>query len=367
MEPLELASQVLDPSSEVGKQWTLDWSSLPAGQAEELLKNQPDRIFQTSGTSGQPKLWHRTGTQLALELEVTAGLLGGEHDGVYATVDRRTLYGYVGACLGAQLNIPTTFDELGNGGTPIPGKHPVIFTVAATWRRLRRILRNAVDSSSFERVSIVHAGSCLASNVPETLMSFRLGDCARILDFFGTTETGIIGSREALPDARPHWTIAADTRLTFGRLDENGEARPAVTSPRLGRLEGERQSQEVILGDWLTPVDNRTFRFNGRRESFIKPGGRAVNLDRLESQISQILPDFDIACMPMAHPEYGEHVELLIVASRQNATQAMAMLRRQARSLDLIPDSVRSVRHIPRSAMGKVRRVPLNIHKEVAA
>lgn len=363
MKTEDRARLVLEPNNRLENAWELDWPSLAPGLAHSVLSRQPDRVFTTSGTSGKPKVWHRTGEQLALELEVTAHLLRGEPDVVHATVKPTSLFGYVGAFIGAHLGIPTVFDEWGAAGTSLKGVRPLVFAVPASWRRLARTLADA----RLDRITIVHAGSILPTGLVKTVSELGHGDRGEILDLFGTTETGVIGSRWAFPTGELVWASMPDTRLEFADVDENGEARPTVTSRRIARCHGESHAGSVVLDDWLVPTSATTFGFKGRRERMVKPGGRAVDLDALEGQISTLVPGVDIACVPTEHPELGEHVEVLVAGPPDVAEAVIALLRARGASLSFVPGSARSVDQIQRSPMGKVRRVLPQTKEDTAA
>jgi acyl-coenzyme A synthetase/AMP-(fatty) acid ligase len=358
----DAAREILAPEFR-GHHWFLDWSALSGDGTDELLACQPGRIFMSSGTTGKPKACRRSAEQLIRELDATVALLSHRYDSIHATVNPGSLYGYVGTFIGARLGIPTTFDEWGAAGRPITGLRPLIFTVAASWRRLRP----TVERVQCDFVTVVHAGSMLPPVALATVGERALLGRARVLDLFGTTETGVIGSRRALPEWETAWTVCPDTSLTFPALDDDGEARPTITGPRIvGSTPGADHS--VRLDDWLAPSGDRAFGFRGRRERLVKPGGRRVDLDLLEAQVTALVPQFDIACVPRLDPELGEHVEVLVAGRAAAAVEAMASLRlAPPESLCFMPKWVTPVDYISKSAMGKVRRVLPRSNKVPAA
>jgi acyl-coenzyme A synthetase/AMP-(fatty) acid ligase len=334
--------------------WAFDWSAIPHDDVCELLYHQGDRDFMSSGTTGKPKAIRRSAKQLIQELDATLALLSHRYDSIHVTVSPGSLYGYVGTFIGARLGLPTTCDEWGAAGRPITGVHPLVFTVAASWRRLRP----AVESAQCNFLTVVHAGSILPPVALATVGERAVQGRAEVLDLFGTTETGVIGSRQALPERKTVWTLCADTTLTFPQLDDHGEARPTVTSPRTIGTASPGAFPSIRLDDWLVPIGDRAFGFRGRRERLVKPGGRCVDLDRLEAQIMSVVPQFDIACLPRLDPDFGEHVEVLVAGHAAAADETMISLRSAPpESLSLLPKWVTPVDYIPKSAMGKVRRV----------
>lgn len=365
MSAIDEARAWLKPGSPFRHDWAFDWSRLPRGVARELLDEQPARVFDTSGTSGQPKVCLRSGAQLALELEVTADLIPGVPDAVHATVNPASLYGFVGTFIGAHLGVITVFDEWGIRGTPLIGDRPLVFTVPASWRRLARALATA----RFEHITVVHAGATLPRGVLNAIENLGRDGRADLIDLFGATETGVIGSRQVFPVCEPVWMTVPDTQLVFPPVDDSGEARPTVTGPRVTPPYGRTgDPRSVLLDDWLVPTGPRSFGFAGRRERIVKPGGHAIDLDLLEEQIGALLPMLDTACVPVAHPELGEQVEVLVVGSPGIEVDVMRVLRRAAaHSLAFVPGSVKPVDYIPRSPMGKVRRVLSKQNAESAA
>jgi acyl-coenzyme A synthetase/AMP-(fatty) acid ligase len=363
MNLVDHALKLLEPVGH-GRHWTIDWSALPVCVAAELLAGQDDRTFMSSGTTGEPKALTRSAQMLVRELDATIAVIGRDNDWVHTTVNPRSMYGYMATYIGARLGVPTTFDEWGMTRQPISGTKPLIFTVPISWRSLRPRLDDTTSAS----VTIVHAGSTL----PPASLSYAEHRSAiqdvHLIDLFGTTETGLIGIRRAHPEGDTTWTICTDTVLTYPKLDEEGEARPVVTSPRVAGGSDSGTVRSVRLDDWLMPATQGSFGFRGRRERLVKPGGRQVDLDLLEAQVSALVPEFEIACVPRIHPELGEDVELLIVAPVGSEIDILSRLRgAPAASLTFVPRWVNAVNDIPRSAMGKVRRVASGPIEETAA
>lgn len=364
MHAVDQARRVLE-LDRLGRHWAFDWSTVRDGVVHELLAEQHERTFTTSGSTGDPKAITRSADGLVRELDVTMATLDGKHDSVHATVHPSSLYGYVGACVGAGLGVPTTFDQWGAHRVPIVGSNPLVFVVPAAWRSVRTTL----DEGTWTCATIVHAGSTL----PPAVVAYASDPARRrsveVLDLFGTTETGLIGVRRVHPQQEGAWTTCADTVLDFPVVDDDGEGRPVVTSPRVVDP-AQPDASAVQLDDWLVPCSGRRFGFRGRRLRLVKPGGRRVDLDLLEAQISALFSELDIACQPRVHTELGEDVEVFVVGRAGTGVEleVLSRLRRApVRSLTFVPRWVTAVDHIPRSAMGKPRRVLNHPNKETAA
>lgn len=133
-----------------------------------------------------------------------------------------------------------------------------------------------------------------------------------------------------------------------------------MRSTRLGSTgRDEIPRQEIVLGDWITPIGPGQFRFDGRRERLAKPGGRPVNLDLLEAQIGALTGfRLSLACVPAFDPVGGEQVVLEVEGSQNLARDVEALLRTTADALPVRPRVV-AVRRIVRSPMGKPRPMRL--------
>ena len=355
---VDQARQALEPDRRE-RSWHFDWSALPDGVAAALLASQHERVFMTSGSTGEPKPISCSADMLIRELDSTKAILGAAHDWVHATVHPSSRYGSTGTCIAARYGIPVTFDVLGTTREQIRGTNPLIFTVPTSWRSLHA----ALQITKCESMTIVHAGCMLPPAVLDYAEAHSSICQVELLDFFGTTETGLIGVRRAYPDPEPAWTVCADTELVFPELDEQGESRPEVTSPRVANGVGHAARASVELDDWLFPAGTDAFGFRGRRERLAKPGGKRVDLDQLEYQIGALLPEFhDIACRPRRHRELGEDIELLVDCSPRDAAEIAGLIRHHsAESLIHVPKWVTAIDLLPRSPMGKVRHSVLPV------
>lgn len=349
---------VLNAPEDLGRCWSFNWSRVEEGERKALLANLPDRVFDTSGTTrGRGVSWHRTGRQLAAEVEVTVGLLPSGIDAMFSTAPPTSLYGYVFTSLvPARLGVPVTFDRWGMHGSPLGGRHPLIAMIPPAWKRLEALLAAAPA----ERVTLVHAGAPLPARAFE--VASRFSRPLRSLELFGATETGLIAWREAAPPlSDAPWTLVDDVTMLPSRPQDQleGERPLGLRSPRVGRRRGRRRLAHHILGDLVKPLGSRQFIFAGRRERLCKPGGKLVDLYDLEDRVAALLPNVDAACLPVLHPELGEHVELCFVASSSGPTaeEVRRRLMLAQPPLPVVPARIVPVANIERSAMGKVRAI----------
>jgi acyl-coenzyme A synthetase/AMP-(fatty) acid ligase len=348
-------TDAIDRGRKLGPRWAVDWPELGSVQRRRLLDSLPLRSFSTSGTSGRSVTWLRTGEQLRTELAVTRALLPTSIDAVCTTVNPSTLYGYVGLLLGLELGVPTVYDEWALSGDAIGGRHPLIVTVPPSWSNLFPSL----VASPTKEATFVHAGSRLPSLALDVLNAIRPRD--ELIELFGSTETGLIAHRRAWPPPGARWwELVGDVKLGKGRVDHGcGEEELVVTSSRVGIPDGESATSTVATGDWIVR-QGRGFYFEGRRSSRCKPGGRPVDLDDLEDRIASVLGTSHLMCVPVEHARLGEHIELLLVSNRSSDShEVLDRLRRAALTIPIVPCAVRTVDHIDRSPMGKIRRIAI--------
>ena len=173
---------------------------------------------------------------------------------------------------------------------------------------------------------------------------------------FGATESGLVATRPAArAGGSAPWTFVRDAHVPA--VGGWRVSQPlVVTSPRVGRPATGEPSSTVQLGDHVLPLDERHFQFFGRRERIAKVGGAAVDLDRLEQQVSAALGVHDVACAGTVVKEFGDHVIARVVLDPGDARIAAAV-RRDLRShvgtgLDVLP-LVAVVSEIERGPMGK--------------
>ena len=334
------------------------WSRTPApgGSLDELLSAGGGRAFETSGSrTGQPSNWWRSADQLAREAAVTVAALPDDIDRIVTTVLPTSLYGYaLGILTPLELRVPVRHQQLLLRDLDLQPGHTLVVTVAPGWCTGPSLPPPPEGCE----VTYVHAGSMLPPRA-RTLVDAHPG--TRLLELFGSTETGLLATRMhergTGSDSDP-WTIVDDVELV---ADDHGAEVPLIVrSPRIGVPTQHRApDHQHTLGDWVTVIDDHRFRFDGRRERLAKPGGRNVDLDRLEAQICEITGfRIGLACVPAMDPEGGEVVVLEVEGDQSLAREVEGVLRLTADALPVRPRVV-AVDHIVRSPMGKPRPLRL--------
>ncbi len=359
----------LTRAARLGSAWRTDFGDLPGDGLRRALAGMGELGFTTSGTSGSPVTWIRDDRQLVMEAEVTTNVLGNHHDAVHSTVPPESLYGYVALIVAARLRVPYLYDRWGIRRLPLSGRHPLVFSIPPTWQTLPTALANLfrTDDSENEAISLttVHAGARLPGVAWETVDGLRdRGHKVRGLELFGASETGLIAWREFSATSDAPWNVVADTELVSTGCAATEDYRRGynpepltVRGPRLGRrTESDATPDSVTTGDLITTLPGGTLQIVGRSARRIKPGGRWVDLDHLDSQIRTALPDLTFLTISVDDQLWGEHVELLVdPRAGVNPDTLHQQLRLLGEQIDIVPIRVRADAELDRSPMGKVR------------
>jgi acyl-coenzyme A synthetase/AMP-(fatty) acid ligase len=331
--------------------WHVDWrTSLPA-----LPEPGAEVAFRTSGHTGPPRLWLRTFVQLSQEVDVLARVCAlAPCDAVVSFAPLRHLYGFLFSfCVPALLRLPVWYRPAGEVAPDLaglPAQRPLVVTIPSV---LGLLERRARELRRFRDVRLVHSTSTL----PDAAVALAAAvETASVVELFGSTETGLVASRELHEGTSGAWTLAPDVAFR-GPVRRGSERRLAVRSPRIAREPGLPSRTSFVLDDRVEPVDERRFRFHGRRSELIKVNGRRLNLADVERALAGALPCADLACVGRRDRYRGESYDLLVVPGPEPGVTPAAVRGRVAAVLreDEQPRSVRIVGAIPRSATGKVR------------
>jgi len=259
--------------------------------------------FATSGTTGSPVAWLRGEDQLVAETRLLAGLLGGSPDGTdldaictHAPVGH--LYGHLlGHRLPALLDVPVRQVPVTEPFDVSGARHPLLVTLPASFSVLARSL-STLDQCA--RVTIVFSSAAIPPLAHPVVAA--LGDRARLVELFGSTETGLVATR-VFPTS--DWTLAPDVRFV-PRLLAARAGRLAIESPRLAARNSWPAPAEITLDDEVTVVGANTFRWHGRAGRLVKVNGRRLNLDAVRATLSAAAPDAAVRCVPEPDQVRGE-------------------------------------------------------------
>ena len=196
------------------------------------------------------------------------------------------------------------------------------------------------------------------------------------VDGFGSTETGVTGSRARMPgkavesgsrfsvgeqsvvldsDGRP----VAPGAGVIGRLARKGRVPigyyndPAASAAAFVEIDGERFS---VTGDAATVEADGTVVVFGRGSESINSGGEKVYPDEVEAVVKDHPAVWDAVIVGVPHVRWGEQV-VAVVALRPGCAVTVDEIRAHARSslADYkLPRALCVVEHVVRGANGKV-------------
>ncbi|WP_327000796.1 acyl--CoA ligase [Dactylosporangium sp. NBC_01737] len=328
--------------------WHVDWAPV-AGQEPQL----PDVVdFHTSGSTGPRQTWRRTGEQLWTEAGILAGLFPQRPDAVVSFVPPVHVYGALATVLvPARLGVPCWYRKSFFGAMPATGGRRIV--VAATPWIFTLLLQHLDWVRSHEQVTVLHSSAMLPATAGDLLA--QAGN-AGVVEILGSTEAGGIATRSWRGGDPPPWTLFPDVTWAARPGPDAGEVPLVVRSPRLAHRPGAARPEVWHTDDHVEPVDERTFRFAGRRNRLVKVNGRRINLDEVEQQLRPRLDTEDLAVVPVADPMIGEHLDLLLVL-RPGTTLADLDLVAVNALIGVRPRKVRVLPRIARSETGKVSRI----------
>lgn len=331
--------------------WRMHWK---ADEAEL-----PETVdFDTSGSTGPRQTWRRTRAQLWAEAGLLAGFLSGstEADGpgaVVSFVPPVHVYGALATVLvPARTGLPVWYRKSFFGVMPDTGERSIV--VAATPWIFTLLLQHLGWVRGHDRVTVLHSSAMLPATAGEFLE--RAGN-ARIVEILGSTEAGGIATRSWGGGDPPPWSLFPDVTLAAPDAQgDPGEVPLVVRSPRLAHRAGEPAPDVWHTGDHVEPLDERTFRFAGRRDRLVKVNGRRINLDEVEQALRPALAVADLAVVAVTDPMIGEHLELLLVLEAGTTLAGLDLATANA-LIGVRPRRVRVLPGIARSATGKVSRL----------
>lgn len=346
------------------------WDAFSRSAAEELvLRTLPGEVeFCTSGSTGPAARWRHTSRQLWTEAVMLADLVGDDRpQAILSFAPPAHLYGLIGTTLlPAALGVPVFFWP--RYGLPAPAMDVQHWLIVAIPWSFPVLLRDPSVLGRPEHVTVLHSTATLPSTARE-LGSVVGEDRFRLIELFGSTETALIAYRQSLPTPRSPrspdaWTLMPDVRFTDlpappgpdHDLARPDETRLGVCSPRLALTPLGHPMAHWTTDDYIERLDERSFRFHGRRSRLIKVNGRRIDLDEVEERLRVAVPCADLACLPVADQLRGEHVELLVAGPEDPA----GLARRATdclRELGATVGWIRIVDHIERSAVGKPRQL----------
>ncbi|WP_329041375.1 acyl--CoA ligase [Streptomyces sp. NBC_00178] len=326
--------------------WQVRWDILDEADRASLLRTAvPETVtVRTSGSTGSPRSWSRTRTQLLAEAGQLAALWSDRDiDAVLAFAPPVHLYGLLTTVvLPATLGVPVFF--VPSYDVPLPplaGLHLGVAAIPWTFPILERHRAALTDVST---VSILHSTAKLPATAAE--FTHRIGaDRVSVTEIFGSTETGGVAHRRHPESA---WTLFDDVSLVNG--SGRGEVPLVVSGPRLAE-----SLTQWDTGDFVEILDDRRLLFRGRRARLRKINGVRVDLDEVQRHLFAATTCTDLACLPVDDPLRGESFSVLVVADDFAERDLEAVVRAEAKNWGLAPHEVLCVPRIDRTETGKIR------------
>ncbi|WP_338035817.1 AMP-binding protein [Halochromatium roseum] len=364
--------------------------------------------FQTSGSTGQPKLCAHPLYRLEQEIHWFAGQLGDRHR-VLSAVPAHHIYGFLfSAMLPALLGIPVLDLRTGLPSRALaqaqPGDlivgHPAFFELATRG-----------DCTVADDVIALTSTAPCPPSLWQQLIS---AGCARVIEIYGSSENAGIGVREAA-DAPfrllPHWsrvgtttdrlqpveaptgdqahrieqdaetatvsasasdtdtasvraaasaldTDAASASDTHSDSDSCSETAAAANTDMAATATARRVLTSVELQDHLDWLDHERFFVLGRRDGAVQIGGVNVFPQRIERLLCTH-PEVAEAAVRQANAEQGDRLKAFVVPVAdciepgQLAHSLDAWLASLVTALER-PRAIRIGSQLPRSATGKL-------------
>ncbi|MCE7002244.1 long-chain fatty acid--CoA ligase [Kibdelosporangium philippinense] len=321
--------------------WRVRWDLVP--DREAMLRSEvPDTVVvRTSGATGTPGEWSRSREKLLDEAALLAGLW---HDSpvdlTLAFAPPPHLYGLLTTLvLPAVLGVPVHYQPgLDALSADVAGR--VVGVTAIPWT-FRILQRDQELLSAAAEITIMHSTATLPPGADE--VAAGLG--ARVIEVFGSTESGGIAHRQGREGP---WTLFDDVTLVE---EETGEVPLVVSGPRLAA-----GLTTWCTDDFVEVVDERHFRFHGRRTRLRKINGVRVDLDDVDHRLRAAVPCADLACVAVDDPVRGESFTVLVVPDASEPPSLPTSVRVALKAWGLAPHDVLIVSSIERSEMGKLRR-----------
>jgi acyl-coenzyme A synthetase/AMP-(fatty) acid ligase len=320
-------------------------SALEAG----LTPDSPWVYLFTGGSTGQPKIWTKTPTNLLAESAYLAERFKvTPADRILSTAPPNHIYGILYSVLmpflgGAQVWATTPvfpheiLDRLAQFQATIMVSLPVHY----------RSLRAHAYGDHCLRLAFSSAGPL----DPADGAAFSAATGAPVYEIYGSTETGGIASRcrhKDETDLTPFAPVRVDIE------NERALVTSAFISPDLPRDEKDR----FPLADRLEALAEGKLRLKGRSDGIVKVGGKRVDLEMVREALKrqQGVADAVVFSQP---GEAGRETE--IVAVVEGTADATGLRQALQRSLEpqALPRRIKVVRRMPMLATGKYDRLAL--------
>jgi acyl-coenzyme A synthetase/AMP-(fatty) acid ligase len=315
--------------------------AVPSAAIPRLAPEQLIAIVFTSGSTGEPTPFGKTWGRLSACVRAGAsrlGLTSGRWT-LVGTVPPQHMFGFESTVLlalltGAAFTAERPFYPADVGAALEAAVRPR--ALITTPIHLRTLLASDLP---FPRVDLIVSATAPLSRSLAREAEQRFG--ARLLEIYGSTETGQIATRRTLQtDA---WRLWPGVRLRIDGGDAHAEG---------GHLE-----QPTRLCDVIEPLDEEHFALRGRTADLVNVAGKRSSLAYLNAQLQAIPGVLDGAFFWPDAIETGvtrvPRLAAAVVAPGLSTAQLLELLRERIDPV-FLPRPLVRVERLPRNATGKL-------------
>jgi acyl-coenzyme A synthetase/AMP-(fatty) acid ligase len=339
--PSGVTALVADPAAAPGEEGGLKAAFTP---------DSPWVYLFTGGSTGQPKIWTKTPTNLLAESAYLAERFKvTPADRILSTAPPNHIYGILYSVLmpflgGAQVWATTPvfpheiLDRLSQFQATIMVSLPVHY----------RSLRAQAYGDHCLRLAFSSAGPL----DPADGEAFSAATAAPVYEIYGSTETGGIASRcrhKGETDLTPFAPVQVDIE------NECALVTSAFISPDLPKDERDR----FLLADRLEALADGKLRLKGRSDGIVKVGGKRIDLEMVREALKKQKGVADAVVFSLPG-EAGRETEIVaVVEGTANATGLRQALQRFLEP-QALPRRIKVVSQMPMLATGKYDRPTLH-------
>ncbi|HEV8148807.1 MAG TPA: acyl-CoA synthetase [Gemmatimonadales bacterium] len=352
----------------------------PAPLPELSLERRALMVY-TSGTTGKPKGVVTTHANVQAQLiALIEAWEWTEADRVLLVLPLHHVHGIVNVVLcalwsGAVCEMLPKFDAEETWSRIAAGRLTLFMAVPTVYRRLIA----AWDAASPERRTAMSRGcrkmrvmiSGSAALPVATLEEWRRISGHTLLERYGMTELGMALSNPLHGSRKPGFVGTPLPGVEVRLVNETGESVPPGTPGEI-----EVRGPSVFLEYWRRPDATRdafrqgwfrtgdtavfedgSYRLLGRSNvDIIKTGGFKVSALEIEEALRAHPAIAECAVVGIADPDWGERVSVAVElgAGAELSLEALQHWARERLAPYKVPRALRSVRALPRNAMGKV-------------
>jgi acyl-coenzyme A synthetase/AMP-(fatty) acid ligase len=318
----------------------------PKDRRGPLAPDHPWVYLFTGGSTGRPKIWTKTPTNLLAESHYLVGRFGAtSKDTILATAPPNHIYGLLYALL-----VPLLSGARVTSKTPIY-PHEILNCIATERPTILvslpvhyRSLKGHTYGPHALRLAFSSAGPL----DPEDGRTFSAATDTPIYEIYGSTETGGIASR-----CRHH----GETDLTpFDpvQVDVSGET-AAVTSAFISPDLPRDEKGRFLLADRIETTAQGRLRLLGRNDGIVKVGGKRVDLEVVRETLKNQPGVADAVVFSLA-AESGRETEIVAVVEGEAETGSLREALRARLEPQALPRRIKVVTQMPMLATGKYDR-----------